>query len=68
MLDSYKWLLEKTRENQLKHSRGYAILDRMNDTLKVMKQKKKELIKPTTSKINSQQSNIAYFLAIIAEN
>ena len=67
MLDSYKWLLERTREKQLKYSRGYAILDRMNNTLEIMKQKKKELIKPA-SKINSQQSNIAYFLAIIAEN
>ena len=67
MLDSYKWLLEKTRENQLKHSRGYAILDRMNDTLKVMKQKKNELVKPTIDKTNSLQSNISYFLSIIAQ-
>ena len=65
MLESYNWLLDQTKENQLKHSRGYAILDRMNETLEVMKQKKKELIKPP-SKINSIQSNISYFLSIIA--
>lgn len=52
MLESYNWLLQRTRENQLKYSRGYAILDRMNNTLEIMKQKKKELIKPG-SKINS---------------
>ena len=52
MLESYNWLLQRTRENQLKYSRGYAILNRMNETLDIMKQKKKELIKPG-SKINS---------------
>ena len=52
MLESYSWLLQKTKENQLRFSRGYAILDRMSATLEVMKQKKKELIKPP-SKINS---------------
>ena len=52
MLESYQWLLEKTKENQLKYSRGYAILDRMNETLEIMKQKKKELVKPG-SKTNS---------------
>ena len=52
MLESYKWLLNKCKENQMKYSRGYAILDRMSATLEVMKQKKKELIKPA-SKINS---------------
>ena len=52
MIQIYQWLLEKTKENQLKYSRGYAILDKMNETLVVMKQTKKELIKPP-SKINS---------------
>ena len=52
MLESYKWLLNKCKENQMKYSRGYAILDRMSATLEVMKQKKKELIKPPR-KINS---------------
>ena len=52
MLESYKWLLNKCKENQMKYSRGYAILDRMSATLEVMKQKKKELIK-LPSKINS---------------
>lgn len=46
MLECYQWLLKRTRENQLKYSRGYAIFDRMNETLEVMKQKKKELVKP----------------------
>ena len=46
MLESYNWLLQRTRENQLKYSRGYAILNRMNETLDIMKQKKKELVKP----------------------
>lgn len=46
MLESYQWLLERTRENQLKYSRGYAILDRMQNTLEIMKQKKKELVQP----------------------
>ena len=67
MLESYNWLLQKTKENQLRFSRGYAILNRMTATLEVMKQKKKELIKPP-SKINSIQSNISYFLDIIAQN
>jgi hypothetical protein len=66
MLESYQWLLEKTKENQLKYSRGYAILDRMNETLEVMKQKKKELVKPTKVKQTQIKSNIAYFLNIIA--
>ena len=52
MLESYNWLLQKTKENQLKYSRGYAILDRMSATLEVMKQKKNELIQPAR-KINS---------------
>lgn len=68
MLESYNWLLQKTKENQLKHSRGYAILNRMSATLENMKQKKNELVKPTTSKTNSLQSNISYFLDIIAQN
>ena len=67
MLESYNWLLQKTKENQLKYSRGYAILNRMSATLEVMKQKKKELVKPP-SKTNSIQSNISYFLNIITEN
>ena len=67
MLESYNWLLQKTKENQLKYSRGYAILDRMSATLDVMKQKKNELVKPP-SKTNSIQSNISYFLNIITEN
>lgn len=50
MLESYNWLLERTKENQLKYSRGYAILGRMQNTLEVMKQKKKELVKPTKVK------------------
>jgi hypothetical protein len=53
MLESYNWLLERTKENQLRFSRGYAILDRMTATLEVMKQKKNELVKPTTDKTNS---------------
>ena len=68
MLESYKWLLDQTKENQLKHSRGYAILDRMNETLEVMKQKKNELVNPHHEKTNSIQSNISYFLGIIAQN
>ena len=52
MLKEYTWLLNKCKENQMKYSRGYVILDRMSATLEVMKQKKKELIKPG-SKINS---------------
>ena len=63
MLESYQWLLEQCK----KQTRGYAILNRMNETLEIMKQKKKELIKPA-SKINSLKSNIAYFLNIIAQN
>lgn len=66
MLDSYQWLLDKTRENQLKYSRGPAILKKMKETLKIMKQKKKELVKPP-SKTNSIKSNIAYFLNIITQ-
>ena len=62
MLESYQWLLEQCK----KQTRGYAILNRMNETLEIMKQKKKELIKPA-SKINSLKSNIAYFLNIIAQ-
>lgn len=53
MLESYNWLLQKTKENQLRFSRGYAILDRMSATLEVMEQKKNELVKPTTDKTNS---------------
>lgn len=68
MLESYNWLLQKTKENQLKFSRGYAILNNMQETLEIMKQKKNELVKPTTDKTNSQQSNISYFLDIIAQN
>ena len=52
LLESYTWLLNKCKENQVKYSRGYAILDRMNETLEIMKQKKKELVK-TDSKTNS---------------
>ena len=52
ILESYTWLLNKCKENQIKYSRGYAILDRMNETLEIMKQKKKELVKPD-SKTNS---------------
>ena len=62
MLESYQWLLEQCK----KQTRGYAILNRMQNTLEIMKQKKKELIKPP-SKINSLKSNIAYFLDIIAQ-
>lgn len=68
MLESYQWLLERTRENQLKYSRGYAILNRMSATLEVMKQKKNELVNPHHEKTNSLQSNISYFLNIITEN
>lgn len=67
MLESYNWLLEKTKENQLKHSRGPAILNRMKKTLEIMKQKKNELVKPG-SKTNSIKSNIKYFLNIITQN
>ena len=66
MLDSYQWLLEQTKRNQLKHSRGTAILARMKSTLEIMKQKKNELIKPP-SKINSIKINIRYFLNIITK-
>ena len=68
MLESYNWLLQRTRENQLKCSRGYAILNRMSATLEVMKQKKNELVNPHHEKTNSLQSNISYFLNIITEN
>ncbi len=68
MLESYNWLLEKTRQNQLKFSRGYAILNRMNETLNIMKQKKNELVNPHHEKTNSLKSNISYFLDIIAQN
>lgn len=67
MLKEYTWLLNKCKENQIKYSRGYAILDRMKETLEVMKQKKKELVKPD-SKTNSIKSNTEYFLNIITEN
>ncbi len=67
MIESYQWLLERTRQNQLKYSRGYAILGRMKDTLEVMKQKKKELVKPTKVKQTQIQSNISYFLSIITQ-
>lgn len=67
MLESYNWLLEKTKENQQKHSRGPAILNRMKNTLEIMKQKKNELVKPG-SKTNSIKSNITYFLNIITQN
>lgn len=50
MIESYQWLLKRTRENQLKYSRGYAILGRMKDTLEIMKQKKNELVKLTKVK------------------
>ena len=53
MLESYNWLLQKTKENQLRFSRGYAILDRMSATLDVMKQKKNELVNPHHEKTNS---------------
>lgn len=46
ILESYTWLLNKCKENQVKYSRGYAILDRMNETLEIMKQKKKSLLNP----------------------
>lgn len=62
MLKSYQWLLEQCK----KQTRGYAILDRMNETLEIMKQKKNELVKPTTVKQTQIKSNIAYFLDIIA--
>ena len=52
MLKGYNDLINICKLSQLRCSRGYAILDRMSATLKVMKQKKKELIKPP-SKINS---------------
>ena len=52
MLKGYNNLLKICKLSQLRCSRGNAILDRMNTTLEVMKQKKKELIKPG-SKINS---------------
>ena len=68
MLESYQWLLKRTKENQLKYSRGYAILNNMQETLEIMKQKKNELVKPATDKTNSLQSNISYFLNIIAQN
>lgn len=68
MLESYQWLLEKTKENQMKHSRGPAILNRMQNTLEIMKQKKKELVNPNHEKTNSIQSNITYFLNIITQN
>ena len=68
MLESYNWLLQKTKENQLKFSRGYAILNNMQETLEVMKQKKNELVNPHHEKTNSLQSNISYFLDIIAQN
>lgn len=53
MLKSYQWLLQRTRENQLKFSRGYAIHNRMSATLEVMKQKKNELVNPHHEKTNS---------------
>ena len=53
MLKSYQWLLQRTRENQLRFSRGYAIHKRMSATLDVMKQKKNELVNPHHEKTNS---------------
>ena len=53
MLESYNWLLQRTRENQLRFSRGYAILGRMQNTLEIMKQKKKELDKIPHHKVTS---------------
>lgn len=67
MLESYQWLLERTRENQLKFSRGYAILNRMQTTLEIMKQKKNELVQPPR-KTNSIKSNIEYFFSIVTQN
>lgn len=60
MLESYQWLLERTRENQLKYSRGYAILDRMQNTLEIMKQKKKELDKTPHHKETSPIKVLAH--------
>lgn len=69
MLETYQWLLRKCKEIQLRHSRGYAILDRMNNTLEVMKQKKKDLREPNHELTQAQliSSNISYFLNIIAQ-
>ena len=44
MLEGYNDLINICKLSQLKCSRGYAILDRMNATLEIMKKKKKELI------------------------
>ena len=52
MLEGYNNLINICKLSQLRCSRGYAILNRMNATLEIMKKKKKELIKPG-SKINS---------------
>ncbi len=52
MLKGYNDLINICKLSQLRCSRGHAILNRMNATLEIMKQKKKELIKPG-SKINS---------------
>lgn len=40
----------------------------MRNTLEIMKQKKNELVNPQHEKTNSLQSNISYFLNIIAQN
>lgn len=63
MLNSYQWLLGQCK----KQTRGYAILNRMQTTLEIMKQKKNELVKPTKVKQTQIESNIAYFLNIITE-
>jgi hypothetical protein len=67
MLKNYTWLLEETKKNQLKFSRGYAILNRMQTTLEIMKQKKNELVQPAR-KTNSIKSNIEYFFNIVTQN
>lgn len=69
MLEEYQWLANRCKEIQLKRSRGDAILDRMNNTLEIMKQKKNELVKPTTVKQtqNLIVANINYFFTIISK-
>lgn len=68
MLEAVNWLLAKTKENQLKFSRGKSILDWHRKTLEIMKQKKNELVNPHHEKTNSLKSNVSYFLNIITEN
>lgn len=69
MLECYKSLLEETKKNQLKYSRGYSILNEMKKTLEVMKQKKNELVKPNQGKQtqNLIVANINYFFTIISK-